>query len=67
VEFFKSEKLKNPEDLRILALFSDFKIPLLSTSKSLAKCLDFFYFSVHCCADLCGHLGGKSDGTLHGL
>jgi hypothetical protein len=41
-------------------IFQIFIIPLLSTSVGYAKCFDFFCF-------LCGYLGGKSNGTLHGV
>jgi hypothetical protein len=68
VEFFKSEKSARTLNISTFGdIFQIFSISLVSTSKGHAKCFDFFRFSVHFCADLCGYLGGKSGGTLHGL
>jgi hypothetical protein len=65
--FSNLEKVPESEDLRILAFFKIFKIPLLSTSIGLAKCFDFFCFSVRCSVDICVYLCGKSGSTLHGF
>jgi hypothetical protein len=53
------KKCQNADDLRILALFQIFKIPLLCTSKGHAKCFEFSVFLSIAMQISVGNLAGK--------
>jgi hypothetical protein len=53
------KKFQIPEDLRILALFQNFKIPLLTALKGHAKCLNFIYLGAEY-----GRAGGSCVGMI---
>jgi hypothetical protein len=62
--FTSPKKCQNPGNLIILSLFRICEILLVSTLTGHVKCRSF---SVHCCAELCEHLGSKSGSPSRGL
>ncbi len=66
--FANLKKCQNPEDLRILTLFSDFQNSTFMCLYRPCKLFRLFIFFPSVAVQyLCGHLGRKSVGTLHRL